>query len=202
MSINAQIWDLEGVLLISDDKNIETTVAKRLGVSEKSIGDFFHSEFNDRVDIGEFRQEDFWIHLLDSLKLPRERLGEINEFFYRDFYIDQDLLEKICQYRRKYKTALLSNYSEVLRPMLETRWKVDGAFDEIIISWEVKLVKPDPRIFDLTLDRLGVSRDQAVLIDDREVNIQGASEYGMHTLLFKSKQQALNELEKILKQME
>jgi len=198
VSIKALIWDLEGVLLISDDNNIETTVARRLGVTVEEIGNFFHSEFNDRVDTGEFRQEDFWIHLLNALGLPRGRLADINDFFYRDFYIDQDLLKRIRQYRECYKTAMLSNYSDVLRPMLETRWRVDGAFDEIIISWEEKMIKPDPRIFDLTLNRLGVKREEAVLIDDREVNIKGAQKYGLHTILFKSKEQALADIDQIL----
>lgn len=200
MSIKALIWDLEGVLLISDNEKIETTVAKNLGVTEEIIGNFFHSDFNNRVDVGEFSQEDFWLHFLDTLGLPRERLADINEFFYRDFYIDQDLLEKIIKYREKYKTAILSNYSDVLRPMLQTHWRVDGAFDEIVISWEEKIIKPDPRIFDLTLDRLGVNKEEAVLIDDREVNISGAKNFGLQTVLFKTKGQALADLNLILEQ--
>ena len=198
MSIKALIWDLEGVLLISDERNIEATVAKNLGVTEESIGNFFHSEFNDRVDLGEYTQDEFWLKLLDSLGLPHERVAHINNFFYRDFYIDQDLLTRIIEYRKKYKTAMLSNYSDILREMLETRWRVEGAFDEIIISWEEKIIKPDPRIFDITLQRLGVEKEEAVLIDDREVNIKGAQAFGLHTVYFKSKDQALFDLEHLL----
>jgi HAD superfamily hydrolase (TIGR01509 family) len=84
--------------------------------------------------------------------------------------------------------------------MLETRWRVDGAFDEIIISWEEKLIKPDPRIFKLTLQRLGVEKEEAVLIDDRIVNIIGAQKFGLHTIYFKTKDQALAELENLLDQ--
>jgi len=198
VSIKALIWDLEGVLLISDERKIEATVAKNLGVTEEAIGNFFHSEFNDRVDLGEFSQEDFWHKLLDHLGLPQDKIALIDDFFYRDFYIDQDLLQKIRDYHKKYKTALLSNYSDRLRPLLETHWNVDGAFDEIIISWEVKMIKPDPRIFDLTLKRLEVDKEEAVLIDDRIVNIQGAQKYGLHTVYFQIKDQALADLEKLL----
>lgn len=198
MTIKALIWDLEGVLLTSKYPSIEDMMAKNLGVSVEAIGDFFHSDLNDRVDLGEFPQEVFWLKLLDALGLPSERLADINEFYYRELSIDQDLLEKIKAYRKRYKTALLSNNSDVLRPMLETRWKVDGAFDEIIISCEVKMVKPDARIFNLTLARLGVKKDEAVLIDDREVNVKGAQQFGLHTVFFKNKAQALSELEALL----
>ena len=198
MSIKALIWDLEGVLLVSDDRKIEAMVARNLGVSEEVIGNFFHSDFNNRVDLGEFTQEEFWLKLLDHLGMPKDRLSGINDFFYRDLYIDQDMLERIKDYRKRYKSAMLSNYSDVLRPMLESCWRVDGAFDEIIISWEVKLIKPDPRIFDLTLQRLGVKKDEAVLIDDRIVNIQGAQKYGLHTVHFQTREQALADLEELL----
>jgi putative hydrolase of the HAD superfamily len=198
MSIKALIWDLEGVLLISEERKIEATVAKNLGVSEEAIGNFFHSEFNDRVDLGEYTQEEFWLKLLDSLGLSHERLAYITDVFQRDFYIDQDLLGKIIEYRKKYKTAILSNYSDILREMLETRWRVDGAFDEIIISWEEKIIKPDPRIFHLTLQRLGVEKEEAVLIDDRIVNIKGAQKFGLHTIYFQTKDQALSDLEALL----
>jgi len=198
VSIKALIWDLEGVLLISDERKIEATVAKNLGVTEEAIGNFFHSDFNNRVDLGEFTQEEFWIRLLDHLGLPHDQLNHINDFFYRDFYIDQDLLKKVKDFRKNYKTALLSNYSDILRRMLETRWRVDGAFDEIIISWEEKIIKPDPRIFDLTLNRLGVKKDEAILIDDRIVNIEGAQKYGLSTVYFKSKDQALADLHLLL----
>ena len=198
MSIKALIWDLEGVLLISDFGSVEQIIQKRLSVSREAIGDFFHSEFNDRVDRGEFTQEEYWLRLLENLGLPRHNLSIIYEHFYSDLYIDPELLSRVKEYRKRFKTALLSNYSDHLRPLLETKWRVDNAFDEIIISWEVKMIKPDPEIFDYTLLRLGVAKKEAVLIDDREANIIGARNYGMHAVLFKNKNQAIDELEKLI----
>ena len=143
------------------------SLARRFNIPVQAIGDVFRSGFNDWVDIGEFKQLDFWLYILDALGLPRERLPELESFIHEDFFIDQDMLERVRQYRKKFKSAMLSNYSEVLHPMLETRWNVDGAFDEIIISWEVKMIKPDPAIFNLALEKLNVAKDEAVLMDDR-----------------------------------
>ena len=202
MSIKALIWDLEGVLLITSDDTIEQALARRLNVPVEAIGKIFHGEFNDRVDIGEFTQHDFWLHALDILGMPHSRLPDLEAFFNEDFFIDQDMVERVRQYHRRFKTALLSNYSDVLRPMLESRWKMDGAFDEIIISWEVKIIKPDPAIFDLALERLAVTKEEAVLIDDRIVNIRGADSYGLHTVYFQNKQQGLHDLDKIIARYE
>lgn len=198
MTIKALIFDLEGVLLTTTEENIEVSLAKRLNIPVESVGTIFHGEFNDRVDKGEFTQRDFWLHALDQLDLPHNRLPEMEAFFAEDFFIDPEMLAYIRDYHKEYKTALLSNYSEVLRPLLNTRWNLDGAFDEIIISCEVKMIKPDPAIFQYTLDKLGVEKDEAVLIDDRIVNINGARAFGLHAVHFQKKSQAIEELNNTL----
>jgi FMN phosphatase YigB (HAD superfamily) len=198
MSIKALIWDLQGVLLVTHDESIEISMAKRLNIPIEKIGTLFHDEFNDRVDIGECTQEDFWNFALDHLGLPPERLPDLNSFFEDDFFIDQVLLDQVRQYHKHFKSAMLSNFSEGLRPLLETQWNVDGAFDEIIISWEVKMIKPQPQIFDYTLKKLCVAKEEAVLIDDRIVNIRGAQNYGLHTVHFRNRLQAITDLEELI----
>jgi epoxide hydrolase-like predicted phosphatase len=68
------------------------------------------------------------------------------------------------------------------------------AFDETIFSWEVRLRKPDPRIYRLVLDRLGVQPQEAVFVDDFMKNIEGAKEVGMHTVWFKGREDAVRQL--------
>jgi FMN phosphatase YigB (HAD superfamily) len=198
MSIKALIWDLQGVLLVTQDESIEISMAKRLNLPIEKIGTLFHDEFNDRVDIGDFKQEDFWTFALDHLGLPPERLPELSSFFEDDFFIDQELLDQVRQYHKRFKSAMLSNFSEALRSLLETRWNVEGAFDEIIISWEVKMIKPQPQIYDYTLKKLHVAKEEAVLIDDRIVNIRGALDFGMHAIHYKNRSQAIADLEKLI----
>ena len=198
MSIKALIFDLQGVLLISPDESIEITLAKRLNIPVEQVGTIFHGEFNDRVDIGELVQRDFWLHSLDIMGLPQSRLPEMEFFFEDEFFIDPVMLETVRDYHNYFKTAMLSNYSETLRSSLENHWDVSGAFDEIIISWEIKMIKPQPQIFDYTLKKLHVLKEEAVLIDDRIVNIRGALDYGMHAVHFKTREQAINDLEKLI----
>ena len=198
MSIQALIWDLEGVLLMTNEGSIPASVAKCLDAPFEAVHAVFHGEFNDRTDMGEFQHVDFWHHLLDTVGLPRSHVSKLWAHLAEDLFIDPHLLEIVRQYRAVYKTALVSNYSEVLRPMLETRWRVDDAFDEIIISHEVGLIKPMPEMFDLALGRLGYRPHEAVLIDDRIRNIEGARAHGMRAVLFESKEQMLADLERVL----
>jgi putative hydrolase of the HAD superfamily len=198
MSIKALIFDMHGVLLFSREATIEESFARRLKIPVEQVGRVFHSEFNDKADIGEITQRDFWLHALEYMRLPESRLPEIEHFFDEEFFIDPLMLKVVRDYRKHFKTAMLSNYSDGLRPRLSNQWDVSGAFDEIIISWEIKMIKPHPNIFDYTLKKLHVLKEEAVLIDDRIVNIRGAMDYGMHAIHFKNRNQALGELDRLI----
>jgi epoxide hydrolase-like predicted phosphatase len=198
VTIKALIWDLEGVLMLTDDANMPLTVAKKLNVPYEKVREIFFSDTNDKVDLGEVTQDQFNEYVLETLQISRDKKHLLEEVINEEFYIDNDLLIKITGMRREYKTGLISNFSNDLRPKIENEWAISSAFDEIIISCEVGVIKPDPTIFNLMLDRLGVKADESVFIDDRIKNIDGAKKMGFHTIFFTDKEQALKELTRIL----
>ena len=57
-------------------------------------------------------------------------------------------------------------------------------FREIVVSGDERLVKPDPAIYRLALDRFGLTPDEAVFVDDNAANIAGAAALGIHAVLF------------------
>ncbi|MEV0052389.1 HAD family phosphatase [Saccharopolyspora shandongensis] len=77
------------------------------------------------------------------------------------------------------RTALLSNSWGNNYP-----WELlDGLFECTVISGEVGLRKPDPRIYELTLDRLGLTAGEAVFVDDGAPNVAAAERLGLHAVL-------------------
>jgi len=198
VTIKALIWDLEGVLMLTDGKDLPTTVAMKLGAPYEKIWEIFFSDINDKVDLGEITQDEFNQYVLDTLQLPGEKKVVLEKIVNEDFYIDEELLKTITELRGKYKMGLLSNFSDELRQRIDNEWSLGSTFDEIIISCEVGLVKPDPEIFNLMLDRLGVRADEAVFIDDRVKNIDGAKKMGFHTVFYTNREAAMGELARIL----
>lgn len=83
-------------------------------------------------------------------------------------------------------TAILTNnaqeFAAFWRPMLP----LDELFDDVVDSSFVGMRKPDPRIFELSLERLGVTADEAVFIDDAPGNVAGAEKVGLSTVLIGS----------------
>jgi putative hydrolase of the HAD superfamily len=82
------------------------------------------------------------------------------------------------------RTAFLSNSGPEVMARVRARWPLEGLFDVVIISCEVGLSKPDPRIYQLCLDRLGLRAPEALFVDDRADNIEGAARVGLRTLQF------------------
>ena len=82
------------------------------------------------------------------------------------------------------RTGFLSNSGPEVMARVRARWQLEARFDAVIISCEVGLSKPDPRIFRLCLDRLGLPAGETLFVDDRADNIEGARRVGLRTLQF------------------
>jgi 2-haloacid dehalogenase len=78
----------------------------------------------------------------------------------------------------------LSNWSAETFPFALKRFEFLKWFAGVMLSGEVKLLKPDPRIFKLFLDTFSIDPAMAVYIDDREPNVEAATACGMHGIVF------------------
>jgi putative hydrolase of the HAD superfamily len=80
------------------------------------------------------------------------------------------------------RTAFVSNCADNTRPLL-TGLGLSALVDAVVLSCEVGAAKPDPRIYKIALDRLGVDAHEALLVDDQQRFCDGAKTVGMHAVL-------------------
>jgi epoxide hydrolase-like predicted phosphatase len=78
------------------------------------------------------------------------------------------------------------------------RVEVDDLFDAVVISGEVGLHKPEPEIFRLGAERLGVAPEECVFVDDLRENCEGAEAVGMTAILHRGPDGTIPELERLL----
>jgi putative hydrolase of the HAD superfamily len=108
--------------------------------------------------------------------------------------VNVPLLEYIKQDLKPYfKVGLLSNAGPELVQYVDPKL-LQRLFDEIVISAEVGLIKPDPRIFTLTCERLGVPTTTAVMVDDLEENCVGARLAGLRAVRYTSLEQVKHDI--------
>ena len=100
------------------------------------------------------------------------------------------------------KVYCLSNLSDKIvrdcRKELAFLDLVDGR----ILSWEEKLIKPDPTIYRLLLDRYQLRAEECVFLDDSTVNVATAISMGLHGIVFQNQLQAQKEIEKLRRETE
>ena len=198
LAIKAIIFDLEGVLMKTKDADLYLSVANALETPYGSVREIYFSEMNDQVDLGLFTQEQFEENVINMLGLEPKKIKILQQVHEEQTFIDSLMLEKIKSLKKKYKIGLLSNYSTSMRNKIEKEWRIGDAFDAIIISSEVGVIKPDPAIFELMMERLGSQAHESVLIDDRIKNIQGAENIGMRTIHYHDRAQTVKDLDFLL----
>ena len=79
----------------------------------------------------------------------------------------------------------ITNFSGEFFPGLRTRDAfLFDRFRDIVVSGDERLVKPDPAIYRLALDRFGLQSGEAVFVDDNAANVESAATLGIHAILF------------------
>lgn len=97
-----------------------------------------------------------------------------------------------------YKIGMLSNAShDVVSMLFADR---PGLFDSAVMSHQVGMVKPDPRIFELIADRLGALLSECLFIDDQPRFCAGAESAGMQAILFEDSAQCILDIRRLLQQ--
>ncbi len=127
-------------------------------------------------------------------------VGKVGEAVAIELNLEQavnpDMVALIRVLKKKYKIALLSNASLHLRKIISEN-NLDDAFDEVLISAEHKMIKPDPAIYAKILEMLAVKPSEAIFIDDRKKNVDAANQSGIRGILFTSHAELLKELNKL-----
>jgi len=198
MNIRAVYFDLGGVIVRTEYQSPRQHLAERLGMEyEDLVKRVFENESSRQASIGLISEDDHWAAVIRNLNVPESETRAVRDAFFAGDIVDYALLDFMRGLRRKYKVGLISNAWSGLRPWIVSR-KFEDAFDAIIISAEIGVMKPDARIFQIALEKLGVSPSESVFLDDFPENVVGARAIGMQGIHFIQPEQALEELKQLL----
>lgn len=100
---------------------------------------------------------------------------------------------------RGLRLALLTNNVREWEPRWRAMLPIDELFEVVVDSAFVGIRKPDPRIYELTLERLGLPAPACAFVDDLEHNCVAATELGMHAVWFRDSAQAIAELDELVR---
>lgn len=195
MSIRAIIFDFGGVIVRTEDQTGRLRAAARLGVS---LDELYHTVFDAPIaaqaTVGAVSAAAVWAHATALFRLDPPALAQLQADFWAGDRRDDALVAFIRALRPAYKTGILSNAWSDGRWIIGEKFGLANAVDDIVISAEVGVAKPDGRIFELALARLDVRPEEVVFVDDFARNIAGAQALGLRTVHFKDAEQAMAEV--------
>jgi putative hydrolase of the HAD superfamily len=158
----------------------------------------FGSDAWHKVLIGQVSLEDYWREIGPALGLyTPEEIEAFRHRYFADEAVNEGVLDLIRRLNSRYRLAVLSNSPPKLAQWLED-WEILDLFDVVVCSGDEGLVKPDPAIFRLTLERLEVAPEEAVFIDDTLGHVEAARSLGLHGVRFTTAQALESELTGLL----
>lgn len=194
--INGAVFDWGGVLIEDPAPGLAAYCARALGVTPKEFRRASRESFPE-FQKGLAPEDEFWARVSSELKVPEPETeslwGDAFRSVYRPregmFALVSSLRERGC------RTALLSNTeAPAMDHFLRQGY---GMFDALVFSCAEGTRKPERRIYELVLERLGLGAEEVVFVDDRREYANGAGAVGMKAILFEGPEQLRKELARL-----
>lgn len=154
------------------------------------------------LECGRITEERFMATLADAISADlgrRVELRDFSEHYFRHLTTNGEMLGLVRSVRaRGYRAALLTNNVREWEPRWRPMLPVDELFELVVDSAFVGMRKPDPRIYTLTCERLGLPPAACLFVDDFAHNCDAAREVGMRAVWFEDSGQAIADIEAAL----
>ncbi len=153
-----------------------------------NIADYLLKHGNDiavRYETGRISSREFFNSIKNcfALDLSFDQFKRIWSEIFRENEGVAALIEKLG---RDFRLFLLSNTNELHFEFIRNNFPIVHRFDSWILSYEAGVMKPDPQIYRIALDKAGVSAEEAIFIDDTKGHVLGAQGLGINAVEFKS----------------
>jgi FMN phosphatase YigB (HAD superfamily) len=200
--IKAIYFDLGGVIVRTEDKEPRAQLGAQFGLTYREIEEvaFGGGPYGTgaRASVGAVTEESHWVNVTRVLGLSLDDFSRIRADFFAGDKIDWNIIAFLREARKTYKVGLISNAWDGLRTWIYTQ-RFDDAFDHLTISAEVRMAKPMSGIYHHALNALGAKAEEAIFVDDFIENIEAANALGMKAIHFRTAEQALDDVKKLLR---
>jgi len=132
-----------------------------------------------KADVGQCTSLEVW----EALGFQGD-IEAIEKTYLDTIALNDGFIDFITQASQRYKLAILSNDSSRWSRYLREKFTLNPFFDVIHISGDLRMQKPDERIFQRTIEKLGCKAEECIYVDDRVGNLEVASRMGMKAILF------------------
>jgi putative hydrolase of the HAD superfamily len=199
MGLRAVVFDIGGVLEIVPDLGVTSRWEVKLGFAEGEIARRLGAVWAAGA-IGTVTESDVRKAMVDLLEITAEQAEAMSADSWVEYLgvANTELIEYARGLRPRLRTGILSNSFVGAREREQAAYGFEDLVDDIVYSHEVGMSKPDPRIFELTCERLEVPAGEVIFIDNQESHVVAAQEVGLHGVHHRETAQTIGEVERLL----
>jgi putative hydrolase of the HAD superfamily len=195
--IKIVLFDLGRVLVDFDHQRSAERIAFFCKKTPKEIyALFFESEVTIAFEAGKITAQDFYLEVkkMLDLKLSYESFVPIwNDIFFLSPK-NRSVFQLANSLRANYKTAMLSNINALHYEYLRKNYPVFKVFDQVFLSFELGMIKPDKKIYQRVIQALKVAPEEIFYTDDRSELVQSAKTLGIQGAVFTSFEQLVKDI--------
>jgi putative hydrolase of the HAD superfamily len=187
--IRVLILDYGGVISKPQNPDNVNNILQILGQDLDDFRDIYLRE-REHYDSGRLSGREYWRNVLRSVGLEPSD-SKVDDLIREDVKSWTRINDSVIRFveeskARLHKLAIMSNMTKDTLVLMNRHFHWLELFDELVFSCEIGISKPDARIYETCLERLGVSAQECLFVDDSEENVLGAIKSGMNVIHFKS----------------
>ncbi len=173
-----------------------------LGMAMAAVGRRLGANPLFELETGRMGEQDFLRLVSDELTAQLGRAIELHGFgerYFEHLHPNEPMIDYMRELKgRGFKLAICTNNVREWEPLWRAKLPVDEIFDTVVDSGFVGTRKPEPRIYEITLERLDAEPGATLFVDDNELNCTAARGLGLSAVWFQSTEQAITEIERAL----
>ena len=203
MKITTILFDFGGVLYKTPNAQWMNRWKRLFGLEDNpQITEIFNnpneSQLITDICLGKVSEDEMWKLMAEQWHIRPGLIKRLRQQAFAKSQLNRKMVRFLAELHQKYQTGILSNAGDQTRTLMEKVFKLGRYVEDIVISAEEGVVKPDPAIYQIAMDRFHARPETTLFLDDYIKNVLGAREFGMHAVQFINNQQAVQAVSDLL----
>jgi len=205
MTITTILFDFGGVLYKMPDPKVIDKWTKLLRLKSTPeltamLANPHESELVKDICLGKISEEEVWGMIGKKWSINLGLIRRIRRNFLSKRSLNHEMVEYMASLQEDFQMGILSNAGDQARLLMTDVLHLDRYVDEIIISAEEGVIKPDEKIYQIAMDRMDTRPDQTLFIDDYYDNVQAAEKLGMKAIHFTGNEQGMRTIHALIQE--
>lgn len=203
--IKTIIFDFGGVLYNMPDPKRVNKWMKIFGFNQdpevlEMLANPNESRLVNDICLGKISEDEAWRMMHTKWRIKPETIRRFRNHFFSKRHLNRQLVRFMNELHKNYQLGILSNAGDQSRSLMTDVFHLDQVVDEIIISAEEGVIKPDAAIYQIAMARLETKPEDSLFVDDYDKNVEAAVDFGMEAIHFKDNEQAISMIRDLLRE--